>query len=332
MLLGLIVGLVFTNCKKDDPDPTVNEFEVLAKYMEDDSLDLPVINGGFAKAGSALNVNTTDFSIPDYYVIDIRSAADFDLGHIKNAVNSTLANILTTAEGAGGKPILVVCYSGQTAGRGVAALRMKGYQAFSLKWGMAAWHSFFASKWDSKATDYASANWLTTGTPTVNVTYTTFPELETGETEGEKILDAQIAKMLANSSWMVAKDVVLAAPETYFINNYWAQGTWDLLGHVKGAYRIYEDLNLDGLKYLDPDATILTYCFTGQTSSITNAWLEVLGYNTVSLANGTNSIIHSTMLASTADVMKVTWGGTGAASNLNFGYYDKDGVYYEPIP
>lgn len=331
LLLGLILGLVFTNCKKEEEDPPIDEFEVLAQYLETNDLDLPVINGSFAKAGSALNVNTTDFSIPDYYVIDIRSATDFDLGHIKNAVNVPLANILAEGPKANGKPILVVCYTGQTAGRGVAALRFKGYEAYTLKWGMAAWHNFFNGKWANNATDYVSANWISTGTPIVNQTFTTFPELATEETTGEKILDARIADMLSNTTWSVGKDVVLANPENYFINNYWTQTTWDQFGHIKGAYRINEELNLAGLKYLDPEATILTYCYTGQTSSITNAWLEVLGYNTLSLSFGTNGIIHSAMLAHPATT-KFTWGGPDAGSNLNFGYYDKDGVLYDPIP
>lgn len=52
--------------------------------------------------------------------MDIRSAVDFDNGHIKGAVNVPLANILTAAPNAGTKPILVVCYTGQTAARAVA--------------------------------------------------------------------------------------------------------------------------------------------------------------------------------------------------------------------
>lgn len=330
LFLGLTIGLVFTNCKKES-DP-VDEFEVLAQYLQEDSLDLAAINGGFAKPGSALNVNTTDFSVPDYYVIDIRPAADFDAGHIKNAVNVSLANVLTEAPNAAGKPILVVCFSGQTAGRAVAALRLQGYEAYVLKWGMSAWHEDFSGKWDSNASDFVSANWVTTGAPTANQTFTTFPELSTGKTTGEEILDVQIAKMLANPTWMVSKDVVLANPQNYFINNYWTQTVWDQLGHINGAYRINEELNLAGLKYLDPDATILTYCYTGQTSSITNAWLEVLGYEAVSLGYGTNSIIHTAMMGASTDIVKVTWGGAGSGSVLNFGYYDKDGVLHEPTP
>ena len=150
LVLGLVLPLIFTNCKKEDPNPTVDEFEVLVNYMADNNLDLATVNGSFAKAGGSLGVDPVDYSIPGYYVMDIRQATDFDAGHIKNAVNVPLANVLTEAANAAGKPILVVCYTGQTAGRAVAALRMKGFEAYTLKWGMAAWHDFFSTKWSSK--------------------------------------------------------------------------------------------------------------------------------------------------------------------------------------
>jgi rhodanese-related sulfurtransferase len=331
LVLGLFVALVFTNCKEDPVDPTVNEFEVLVQYMNDNNLDLSAINGGFAKAGSSLNVDPVDFSIPDYYVIDIRQAVDFEAGHIKNAVNVPVADILAEGPKAAGKPILVVCYSGQTAGRGVAALRLKGFEAYTLKWGMSSWHSNFSSKWSSKVTDYASPNWVTTGTPPANVTFTTFPTLTTTETDGDKILDERITAMLGNSSWTASRDDVLANPTNFFINNYWTQAPWDLFGHINGAYRINEELNLTGLKYLDPSKTIVTYCYTGQTSSITSAWLDVLGYNAKSLSYGANAIVHSALLANPS-YTKFAWGGPDSGSNLNFGYYDKDGTFFDPIP
>ena len=137
--------------------------------------------------------------------------------------------------------------------------------------------------------------------------------------------------MLANTSWGVSKTDVLDAPSNYFINNYWTQAHFDLFGHISGAYRINDDpaLNLANLKYLDSGKPIVTYCYTGQTSAITSGWLEVLGYNALSLLYGANGIVHSALIV---DAPKVTWGGTGSASDLNFGYYDKDGTFYDPIP
>jgi hypothetical protein len=59
LVLGLVVGLIFASCKKD-PDPQENQFSALAQYRQDNTLDLATITGGFAKPGSALNVNPAD--------------------------------------------------------------------------------------------------------------------------------------------------------------------------------------------------------------------------------------------------------------------------------
>jgi len=46
---------------------------------------------------------------------------------------------------------------------------------------------------------------------------------------------------------------------------------------------------------LNPDGTVVTYCWTGQTSSMVTAYLSVLGYDAKSLKFGTNGMIHSTL-------------------------------------
>ena len=127
LLIAVIVPLfVVTSCREYE-EASVDEYAILTKYMKDTGKDFAnVVDATWVKAASAINVNVTDYSVPDYYVMDIRSAVDFDNGHIKGAVNVPLANILTAAPNAGAKPILVVCYTGQTAARAVGLLRLSG--------------------------------------------------------------------------------------------------------------------------------------------------------------------------------------------------------------
>ena len=47
-----------------------------------------------------------------------------------------------------------------------------------------------------------------------------------------------------------------------------------------------------GLSGLHTDETIVTYCWTGQTSSMITAYLTVLGYDAVSLKFGSNGMIY----------------------------------------
>ena len=50
------------------------------------------------------------------------------------------------------------------------------------------------------------------------------------------------------------------------------------------------------LENLDPDAEVVSYCWTGQTSSMLTAYLTNLGYNAKSLKFGVNSIIYDDLI------------------------------------
>ena len=330
MLFLLLVPLMLlTNCKDDPVEPQFSEYETLTQYMLQNDLDLPDVLSGWVKPATAVNVDPVDFSVPDYFVIDLRSREDFDIGHIKDAVRTSLANVLDVAEQANGKPILVVCYTGQTAARATAALRLMKKEAYSMKWGMSGWHDDLAGKWKANAGDYDSPNWLTSGEPQVNQEFS-FPNITTNETDGAAILEARVRAML-EMPWTVGKEDVLGNPDNYFVNNYWPTESWNEYGHIKDAYRINEDLSLSGLKYLDPGAVVVTYCYTGQTSAITTGWLDVLGYDGRSLVFGANAIVHSKLVVS--DVgggKKKSWHGEGSASECNFGYYDSTGKLHGP--
>lgn len=330
LFILMVPVILFTNCKDDDPEPTVSEYETLTQYMQQNDLDLSNILDGWVKAATAVNVDPVDFSVPDYFVIDLRSEEDFNIGHIKDAVNTSLATVLDVAPDANGKPILMVCYTGQTAARATAALRLMGYEAYTMKWGMCGWHDDLAGKWKANAGDFDSPNWLTTGEPPVAQEFS-FPNINTGETDGAAILEARVRQMLT-MDWTLSKDVVLGSPGDYFINNYWPIESWNEYGHINGAYRISEDLGLAGLKYLDPSKVVVSYCYTGQTSAILTGWLDVLGYDGRSIMFGANGIVHSKLVAS--DVgggKKKSWHGEGSASECNFGYYDADGNMHGPI-
>jgi len=291
-VLFVIPMILTTGCKEE----SVDGYEVLTQYMKDNSLDLPDVLNGWITDASAV-VNEADGTVPDYYVLDIRSAADFSTGHIKGAVNTSLSDILTAAANAGGKNILVVCYTGQTAAHGVVALRLSGYpDAKVLKWGMAGWHSDFAGKWlansgmENGKKAVGNANWEYPMNVAADSEYQ-FPVFETNATTGAEILKERVA-LLTEFKGVTNTDV-LANPEGFFINNYWAETDTEHYGHIKGAHRI-NVLTLAGGEFnkLNPDEIIVTYCWTGQTSSMVTAYLTVLGYDAKSLMFGTNGMIY----------------------------------------
>lgn len=329
LLLALIPALFFTSCKDNDDTVTPDkaEFELLQTYMAQNNLDLSNVLDGWVISGSGLTVDPVDFSVDGFYVMDIRSADDYNLGHINGAVNVAVPDALDAAENANGQPILLVCYTGQTAARVTGLLRIMGYNAKALKWGMSAWHTDF-DKWTANAVDVNSPNWLMSGDP-VSFGNFDYPSFQTGEANGAAILENRVRQVLA-MDWIIKNDDVLANPGNYFINNKWAESSWTTFGHINGAYRIDEDLNLANLNYLDPVTPMVTYCYTGQTSAITTSWLQVLGYeNARSLKCGANAIVHSALVNSSA--AGKSWMGEGSGSQLNFGYYDSDGNLHNPL-
>lgn len=78
-----------------------------------------------------------DSNDPDIYILDIRDAKDYALGHIKGAHNIPFKEMGKSLEQLPlDKTIIVHCYTGQTAGQTVAALNIAGYKARSLNGGM----------------------------------------------------------------------------------------------------------------------------------------------------------------------------------------------------
>lgn len=292
--IALLNVMFLSSCKEgDDPDPVVegDNFATLTTYMAANSMDLPNVLDGWITAAPAAEDAATFIS--GYHIIDIRSEAVYAEGHIEGAVNSTLAGILDAAEGAT-KPILVVCYTGQGAGHGVVALRLSGYaDAKVLKWGMSGWTEGTSGSWAGATASAAVGhdNWSTTDETITDATFET-PTMEATATDGAGILAERVTAMLEGGFKGVTNADVLAAPANFHINNYWAATDVAHYGHIKGAYRT-QPLAIANITALNTDETVVTYCWTGQTSSMITAYLSVLGYDAASLKFGANGMVFS---------------------------------------
>ena len=119
--------------------------------------------GGFkALKASDVYANLNDGDkTNDPVLLDVRSAEHYAAGHVPGAINMDAKKLFTTAELAKlpkGKQIVSYCYSGQTASQVTAALRMLGYDAYNMQFGMPAWAIVDATStpvWDvSKSGNY----------------------------------------------------------------------------------------------------------------------------------------------------------------------------------
>jgi rhodanese-related sulfurtransferase len=74
-------------------------------------------------------------------VVDVREPAEFNAGHLPNARNIPLKDLdKRSGDLPAGKPVIVVCASGQRSARAAATLRKTGRdQVFCLDGGLQAW-------------------------------------------------------------------------------------------------------------------------------------------------------------------------------------------------
>ncbi|WP_372757829.1 rhodanese-like domain-containing protein [Mariniflexile sp.] len=308
----LILGLLFiptfllTSCDRgDDPSSDVvatAKFTIMKDYMVQNNLDIDKIltntDGESFVVPAPASSDLVDAFLSSYYIMDIRSAADYTTSHVAGAKNVAFSNILTEAEKAGTKPILVVCYTGQTACYATALLRMYGYsKTRALKWGMSGWNSSTANSWNNAIGNSASnhINWSYSVAPS-NVVYVD-PSITSQSSDGLTILKERVEATVALGFQTVKGIDVLSSPNNYFINNYFSETDYLGYGHIANAYRIKEDLLLTNNGYLglnpSANAKVVTYCYTGQTSAVITACLRVLGYDAYSLTFGMNGLYNS---------------------------------------
>lgn len=299
MLVVLIPSLLITSCKDEGTTEKVDAFKEMQTYMLAQDMDLNHI----IKTAEGVKFVTPppadsllDAFLAKYFIIDIRDAGTFDTGHLQGAQNvapngTDYSGVLEKAKEAGDKPILVVCYSGQNACFVTSCLRMYGYRnAQALKWGMSGWNANF-DVWSTKTANIADghSNW-SYGVAPLNEVFE-YPVLDINLTDGEAILKAQVEAVLAGGLKGVSPSEVLGSPSNYFINNYYSEAHYTGFGHIDGAYRISPLTFGDNtISALDPVGKVVTYCYTGQTSAVITAYLNVLGYDAYSLMLGMNGL------------------------------------------
>lgn len=335
LLIGLLlIPALFTSCDRgDDPDDgtttvvvTTPEFTLMKEYMIDNGYDInkiiknsddeKFVVGPPADDGAAL----TAF-LAKYYIMDIRSEAAYNTSHIQGANFVAFTDILTEAPNAGSKPILVVCFSGQTACYATALLRMYGYKhTQSLKWGMSGWNASTAGPWNGNIDTFADGhiNWDGSDVAPTPQTFAD-PVIDTGLTDEDAILKQRVEEVVAAGFGpaQVSSEDVLTTPTDYHINNYFNEADYAGFGHIEGAYRILPlTLADDTYLGLDPaaDAKVVTYCYTGQTSAVITACLRVLGYDAYTLMFGMNGMYNNNDAWTTNQ-----WGVDSNPKNLPFG-------------
>ena len=224
----------------------------------------------------------------DMLILDIRSAEDYAKGHIKGAVNAPWGPAIAASldKLPADKPVMIYCYTGQTAGQAVATLNMAGIDAKSVNLG---WN-LGISKVEGIATETTANDFPTVTAAQVKpevkaaitayydglatVKGTTYANYKISEDDAKKLVDTKDASALFLS---------VRKAEDY------------AKGHIESAINIPFGKGMEQqFNMLPKDKKIVVYCYTGQTAGQVVAGLRLLGYDAVSMHSGMGTPITGT--------------------------------------
>lgn len=239
-----------SNVASEMPDAGAKFDQATLTFVKDYFNDIPSDGSHIITANDARLL----IEAGDVTVVDIRSTADYALGHIDGAINipfgkgmqSELLNLPN-------EHILVACYSGQTAGQTIAILRAMGYNADSIKYGMSSTLDGWATMVRKNAANAFFANYPASGNYLIN-----WADIYTK-------IDAQ--------EQVVIVDIRSAAD-------------YDI-AHIKGAINAPFGAGLaEKVQMLPTDQAVYVYCYSGQTAGQTIALLRMLGIEAYSIKSG----------------------------------------------
>jgi len=228
------------------------------------------------------------------FILSVRTANDFALGHIAGSVNIPFAKLFESSSLAKlpkDRKIVVSCYSGHLASTAVALLNVCGYDATNLTWGIMGWSKdpavaitqFVDPEIDRAAEANANAGSGDHTPPSVEFTHSSVKSevlraacAAYAATGGRFINAADLDQQLQEGGSDAPLVVSVRSPELY------------AAGHIPGAIHIpfLDILDEENLRKLDPERTIVVVSDTGRLGGQAAAILSTLGYDAYNLLWG----------------------------------------------
>ena len=234
------------------------------------------------------NLNDGDPS-NDPFILSVRTAEDYAKGHIKGAVRmdvNAVFNPENLAQLPKDKPIVVYCYTGQNASWVTAGLRMLGYDAYNLLFGMSGWSNnpeVYVRRFDPSAVpDYPVTTEAVEATGNYSLPKprgeTVQAALQAALKDGPKYVQVKALYENLNDGDTSNDPFIIdvRAAEHY------------AKGHIAGAVNMNPKEMWDAatLAKIPSDRQVVVYCYTGQTSAQVAMALRALGYDAYSLRFG----------------------------------------------
>jgi len=233
------------------------------------------------------------------YVLSVRSAEHYEIGHVPGAVNipwREIAQVGATDEIPSDQQVVVYCYTGHTGAVATCYLAAQGFDAVNMKFGMGSWTrdedvraaAAFDDAVDSH--DYAVETTDNPGSsthalPVLDVTTSTDPT-EIIRAAGDAYLSGDTSPVIKADALFELLNDGDDTNDPFIVS---VRGSDHYaLGHIPGAINIpWKTIaDLDNLKKLPTDQPIVVYCYTGHTGGLAATALNLLGYDAQNLKFG----------------------------------------------
>ncbi len=242
------------------------------------------------------NLNDGD-TTNDPFIVSVRSAEHYALGHIPGAINipwKQIAKSESLAQLPTDRQIVVYCYTGHTGQVAATVLATLGYDVVNLKFGMMGWtlndEVLATTRFgpDTDQRDYPLETEANEATETYD-----YPALDTGAEAAQEIIRVAADTALADWSPVMPADALFdnlndgdTSNDPVVVSVRGADHY--ALGHVAGAINIpwNQIARPENLAKLPPDQPIVVYCYTGHTGQVAATVLKMLGYDVTNLKWG----------------------------------------------
>lgn len=311
-ILFLFSIFIFTGCLKDDilaPESiAINKTAVLLSKIE--TIGEKIISD---PCPVLIQADTLFNKKANFLILDFRPKEDFLNGHIENAVNiesKNLLSYLSSIDTVMSKNIACVDADGQSSAYFAALLRLYGYQnSYSLNFGMASWNGYFADTWlqviaKGKPFEQTYTDVVFYKKGLLELPSVSFPEGMTNYDEGVKSRISQLLQRgfvdtvkLYTDSLSTVNYVICYGNNSLYLSG--EISSYPNMGHPSNVYYyspLRDLLSSSNLQTLPPNKPILIYCYNGQLSAVTTAYLNLLGYQVRTLLYGADYLFHFRMI------------------------------------
>jgi rhodanese-related sulfurtransferase len=218
----------------------------------------------------------------DMFILDIRRPDDYNTSHLKGAVNlsfftTDISDNLDKIPD--DKPVMVYCYTGQTASQVTALLNVAGKMAKNVQSGFN--NGISAAEGYEKYLE-------TDANPLPDESYPVDPAVQKALSDYFVEKQAQDGTAFVNFNLKPedVKQIIDDQNDDYYILSIRSAEDY-AKGHIPTASHIAYGLGMqEELVKLPKDKKIVVYCYSGQTSSQTTAILRLLGYDAYSMSGG----------------------------------------------